>query len=87
MRTVHRLTQSITGAGRKHERFHHLSPRIPNYNLEPCYKSDPLFQTVKPITLRSSLKCLKLRLWDEQHHRLVGFGGIKQLREGETTHD
>ena len=62
--------------------IHHLSPRIPNYNLEPCYKSDPLFQAVKPITLRSSLKSLTLRLWDEQHHRLVGFGGIKHLREG-----
>jgi acyl-lipid omega-6 desaturase (Delta-12 desaturase) len=62
--------------------IHHLSPRIPNYNLEPCYKSDPLFQAVKPVTLRSSLTSLKLRLWDEQHHRLVGFGGIKQLREG-----
>ena len=62
--------------------IHHLSPRIPNYNLEPCYKSDPLFQTVKPVTLRSSVKSLTLRLWDEQHRRLVGFGGIKQLREG-----
>jgi len=62
--------------------IHHLSPRIPNYNLEPCYKSDPLFQAVKPVTLRSSLKSLTLRLWDEQHRRLVGFGGIKQLHEG-----
>jgi acyl-lipid omega-6 desaturase (Delta-12 desaturase) len=62
--------------------IHHLSPRIPNYYLEPCHKSDPMFQAVKPLTLRSSLKSLSLRLWDEQQHRLVGFGGIKQLREG-----
>ena len=62
--------------------IHHLSPRIPNYYLEQCHKSDPLFQAVNPLTLRSSLKSLSLRLWDEQQQRLVGFGGIKQLREG-----
>ncbi len=37
---------------------------------------------VKPMTPRSSLTSWKLRLWDEQHPRLVGFGGIRQLREG-----
>ena len=25
--------------------IHHLSPRIPNYNLEKCHQADPLFQT------------------------------------------
>ena len=53
--------------------IHHLSPRIPNYNLERCHKSDPLFQQVKPITLLSSLKCLTFRLWDEQRRKLVGY--------------
>jgi omega-6 fatty acid desaturase (delta-12 desaturase) len=52
---------------------HHLSPRIPNYNLERCHKSEPLFQTVKPVTLCSSLKSLTFRLWDEQRRRLVGY--------------
>jgi len=60
--------------------IHHLSPRIPNYNLEPCHNSSPLFQTVKPVTLRSSLKSLKLRLWDERTHRLVGFSTVDQRR-------
>ena len=57
--------------------IHHLSPRIPNYNLESCYNSLPLFQAVKSITLRSSLKSLKFRLWDERSRRLVGFSAIK----------
>jgi acyl-lipid omega-6 desaturase (Delta-12 desaturase) len=52
---------------------HHLSPRIPNYNLEPCHNASPLFQAVQAVTLRSSLKSLTLRLWDERSHRLVGF--------------
>ena len=57
--------------------IHHLSPRIPNYNLESCYNSSPLFQAVKSITLRSSLKSLKFRLWDERSRRLVGFSAVK----------
>lgn len=59
---------------------HHLSPRIPNYNLERCHKSEPLFQTVKPITLWSSLRSFNFRLWDEQRQRLVGYRVLRDLR-------
>jgi omega-6 fatty acid desaturase (delta-12 desaturase) len=59
---------------------HHLSPRIPNYNLEKCHNAEPLFQTVKPITLFSSFKSFTFRLWDEQRCRLVGFGHLRALR-------
>jgi omega-6 fatty acid desaturase (delta-12 desaturase) len=61
--------------------IHHLSPRIPNYNLEKCHQADPLFQTVKPITFFSSFKSLAFRLWDEKGGRLVGFGHLKTLRK------
>ncbi len=53
--------------------IHHLSPRIPNYNLERCHRSEPLFQKVRPITLISSLKCFSFRLWDEESRRMVGY--------------
>jgi acyl-lipid omega-6 desaturase (Delta-12 desaturase) len=56
--------------------IHHLSPRIPNYNLERCHQAEPLFQTVPPITLWSSLKSLTFRLWDEKQRRLVGFSHL-----------
>jgi omega-6 fatty acid desaturase (delta-12 desaturase) len=56
--------------------IHHLSPRIPNYNLQKCHESHPMFQAVKPITLRSSLKSLGYRLWDEERKKLVGFGYV-----------
>ena len=42
--------------------IHHLSPRIPNYRLEKCYREQPLFQSVDRITLLSSLRTLRLRL-------------------------
>ncbi|MDO8580832.1 MAG: fatty acid desaturase [Candidatus Omnitrophota bacterium] len=60
--------------------IHHLSPRIPNYFLERCYKENPMFQQIKPITLLTSLKSLTFRLWDEQHNRLVGFGYLRTLK-------
>ncbi len=60
--------------------IHHLSPRIPNYNLEKCHKAEPLFQRVPPVTIRSSLKSFTFRLWDEQRQRLVSFGYLKTLR-------
>ena len=60
--------------------IHHLDPAIPNYHLEKCHKAVPLFQTVKPLTLLSSLKSLTYRLWDEQRQKLVGFDGLRVLR-------
>jgi omega-6 fatty acid desaturase (delta-12 desaturase) len=57
--------------------IHHLSPRIPNYHLEKCHRAEPLFQTVRPVTLLPSLKSLTFRLWDEQRRRLVSFRALK----------
>ena len=57
--------------------IHHLSPRIPNYNLEECHRAEPLFQMVKPVTFFASFKALSFRLWDEQHRKLVSFRGLK----------
>lgn len=60
--------------------IHHLSPRIPNYHLERCHRSEPLFQTVKPVTLFSSFKSFTFRLWDERGRRLVGYQHLKTAR-------
>jgi acyl-lipid omega-6 desaturase (Delta-12 desaturase) len=57
--------------------IHHLSPRIPNYNLEKCHQAEPLFQRVKPVTFFSSFKALTFRLWDERGRKLVGFRALK----------
>jgi omega-6 fatty acid desaturase (delta-12 desaturase) len=61
--------------------IHHLSPRIPNYNLEKCHKADPLFQQVKPITLFASFKSFTFRLWDEKRKKLVGYRHLRELRK------
>lgn len=59
--------------------IHHLSSRIPNYNLERCHKSHPLFSTVEPLTFWKSLKSLTFRLFDESQRKLVSFRQIRHL--------
>src|SRR5215469_7512772 len=71
-----KLLQWFSGNSGFHH-IHHLSPRIPNYHLEKCHKAEPLFQTVKPVTLISSLKSLTYRLWDERRRKLVGYGSLR----------
>jgi omega-6 fatty acid desaturase (delta-12 desaturase) len=56
--------------------IHHLSPKIPNYNLPKCHEENSLFQ-VKPLTIRSSLKSLSLRLYDEERRMMVGWEALK----------
>jgi omega-6 fatty acid desaturase (delta-12 desaturase) len=74
-----KVLQWFTGSIGFHH-IHHLSPAIPNYNLEKCHKADPLFQSVPPVTLFASFKSFTFRLWDEQQHRLVGYGCLRTLR-------
>ena len=74
-----RVLQWFTGNIGYHH-IHHLSARIPNYNLERCHKAHLMFQGVKPITLLASLKSLQLRLWDEQRKCLVSYRHLRKLR-------
>jgi len=53
--------------------IHHLSPRIPNYNLERCHRENPILQRVTKLTLLGSFKTVALALWDEDGRRLVTF--------------
>ena len=58
---------------------HHLGPRIPNYKLERCHTENPLFHEVTVLTLRQSLRTMRLALWDEQQQRLVGYSDVAAL--------
>ncbi len=66
---------------------HHLSPRIPNYFLRKCHESNAIFRRARQLTLLSSLKSLRYRLWDEAEGRLVGFGHIPIFLEKERRED
>jgi omega-6 fatty acid desaturase (delta-12 desaturase) len=53
--------------------IHHLSSRVPNYRLRECFESSPALQAARRLTLRESLHCASLKLWDEDSQRMVGF--------------
>jgi omega-6 fatty acid desaturase (delta-12 desaturase) len=72
-----RILQWFTGNIGYHH-IHHLDSRIPNYNLQRCHESHPLFQQVTPLTPVRSLKAFRLKLWDENSGRLVRFGERKR---------
>ncbi len=59
--------------------IHHLSAKIPNYNLPRCYEENSIFH-VKPLTILTSLKSLSLRLYDEERKMLIGWDGLKRYQ-------
>jgi acyl-lipid omega-6 desaturase (Delta-12 desaturase) len=65
---LHWLTGSI---GFHH--IHHACSKIPNYRLRDCFDQNPEFRRVRRLTLRDSLKCARLALWDEERQFLVSF--------------
>jgi omega-6 fatty acid desaturase (delta-12 desaturase) len=62
--------------------IHHLSSKIPNYKLEKCHKENVMFKDIKPLTFLGSLRCLKLRLWNEEKQQLISFRQFRLLYVG-----
>jgi omega-6 fatty acid desaturase (delta-12 desaturase) len=61
--------------------IHHIRPRIPNYNLQQCYKETPALKEIIPLTFCKSLKTPWLNLWDEKQAKLVSFRSLKPYRQ------
>ena len=59
---------------------HHLSARIPNYNLQRAHDENPIFHGVPKLTMWDGLRATRLKLWDEDRGRLVTFGEAKGAR-------
>ncbi|MBN6189352.1 fatty acid desaturase [Aneurinibacillus sp. BA2021] len=57
--------------------IHHLSPRVPNYYLETVHNEHFAMQDIRTITLSTSLRSLRFRLWDEQNKKFVGFKEVR----------
>jgi acyl-lipid omega-6 desaturase (Delta-12 desaturase) len=57
---------------------HHLSARIPNYNLRRAHEDNPIFQDVPTLSLWDGLRAPGLKLWDEERKRLVTFAQAKR---------
>jgi omega-6 fatty acid desaturase (delta-12 desaturase) len=73
-----KILQWFTGNIGLHH-VHHVRPNIPNYNLQQCHDEIPAFQSVKAITLRTSLRSLQLGLCDEKNQKLVSFRSLRDV--------
>ncbi|AOF89718.1 fatty acid desaturase [Sinorhizobium sp. RAC02] len=69
----------ITGNIGMHH-IHHLSSRVPFYRLPEVLRDHPELADLGRITIRTSLSCVKLILWDEASQRLVSLKEAKALR-------
>jgi omega-6 fatty acid desaturase (delta-12 desaturase) len=74
-----RVLQWFTGNIGFHH-LHHLSSRIPNYNLQACHESHPMFRDVTPMNFWGAVRSLGLKLWDEAGQKLIHFRELKDVR-------
>ncbi|MCY9662314.1 fatty acid desaturase [Paenibacillus chondroitinus] len=81
-----KILQWITGNIGFHH-VHHLSPKVPNYNLEKAHNATPPLQKAVTITIRTSLKALSFRLWDERSKTFVDYKNSQQVHLKEDEHD
>ncbi len=67
-----RLLQFFTGNIGLHH-VHHLSAKVPNYNLQRAHDNTPIFHAVPTLSLWDGVRAVRLKLWDEERGRLVTF--------------
>lgn len=75
-----KVLQFFTGNIGLHH-VHHLSPRVPNYNLQRAHDDNPVFHDVPTLNLWDGIRTLRLKLYDEQRGRLVSFSAAKSAGE------
>ena len=55
---------------------HHLSARVPNYNLQAAHDALPVFHSVPTLTLWDGIKAARLKVWDEDSRRLLTWSEV-----------
>ena len=62
--------------------IHHLNSRIPFYRLPEAMKAIPELQSARVTTLNPSdiVACLRLKVWDPEENRMIGFKELEQSR-------
>ncbi len=58
---------------------HHLYSRIPFYRLTEVLRDHPVLRDSQRMTIRQSLSCVRLQLWDESNHRLLSQAEARAL--------
>lgn len=63
---------------------HHLQPRIPNYRLHKAYLAVPQAQSSRPLTIRQSIRSVRMNLWSEVQERFLSFRQAARIIRGES---
>jgi acyl-lipid omega-6 desaturase (Delta-12 desaturase) len=72
-----KVLQFFTGNIGLHH-VHHLSTRIPNYNLQRAHDENEIFHDVPTLTFMDGIRATRLKLWDEERGRLVTFAEARE---------
>jgi omega-6 fatty acid desaturase (delta-12 desaturase) len=57
---------------------HHLSARIPNYNLQRAHDENPIFHGVPTLSIVDGIRAVRLKLYDEDRGRMVSFAQARK---------
>lgn len=60
---------------------HHLSTRVPNYNLQRAHEAYPAFQQVPTLSMWDGIKCARLKVWDDRSQRMVGWREARAIHQ------
>jgi acyl-lipid omega-6 desaturase (Delta-12 desaturase) len=72
-----KVLQFFTGNIGLHH-VHHLHARIPNYNLQRAHDENDVFLQVPQLSFRDGVRSFRLKLYDEESARLVGFADARR---------
>jgi acyl-lipid omega-6 desaturase (Delta-12 desaturase) len=61
---------------------HHLSAKVPNYNLQRAHDELDLFEDVPVLTLGCALKATRLKVIDTDTGKLLTWGEVRSRRRG-----
>jgi omega-6 fatty acid desaturase (delta-12 desaturase) len=73
-----KLLQFFTGNIGLHH-VHHLSAKVPNYNLQRAHDQNEVFSDVPVLTIRDGLRAVRLKLIDPRSGRLLTWNEAKAL--------
>ncbi|MBA2506615.1 MAG: fatty acid desaturase [Thermoleophilaceae bacterium] len=73
-----KILQFFTGNIGLHH-VHHLSARVPNYNLQAAHDGIKLFEDVPVLTFWDGIKAVELKVYDEEGGKLVGWREARRI--------
>lgn len=58
---------------------HHLSPKIPNYNLQHAHDENPIFHDVPVLSAADGMRALRLKVFDPASGKLLTWSEVRAI--------